>query len=128
MRRRQAEESFDVIQLVSFYIVRFKDTYLTYKRTKRLPESRLHDYYSIGFGGHLNPDDLLPLFSFSEPEQVLEIVIRELREELRLNPEPSISFRGVLYDDSREVSRQHLGIVYDVELYSQNYEIGREDS
>lgn len=123
-RRRQAEEDLDVIQLVSFYIVRFKDAYLTYKRTKRLPESRLHGYYSMGFGGHLNPDDLPPLFSFSEPDQVLESVIRELREELRLDQEPSISFRGVLYDDSKEVSRQHLGIVYDVGLHSRNYEIG----
>lgn len=124
MKRRQAEEDFSVVQLVSFYIVRFQNKYLTYKRTKRLPESRLHGYYSLGFGGHLNPDDLPPLFSFYEPEQVLAFILRELREELRVHPEPMVSYRGLLYDDSREVSKQHLGIVYDVALHSNEFEIG----
>jgi len=124
MRRRQAEEDVTVIQLVSFYVVKFKNEYLTYKRTRRLPESRLHGYYSIGFGGHLNPDDLSPLFSFTESDQVFAFIIRELREELRVKPDPTVCFRGILYDDSREVSRQHLGIVYDVGLHSRNYEIG----
>lgn len=58
MRRRDAEEDFSVIQLVSVFVIRHKDLYLTYKRTKRLPESRLHGVYSLGFGGHLNPSDL----------------------------------------------------------------------
>lgn len=69
MKRRQAEEDFTVVQLVSFYIVRFKAKYLTYKRTKRLPESRLHGYYSLGFGGHLNPDDLPPYLASWSPNK-----------------------------------------------------------
>lgn len=124
MRRRLAEEDQTVIQLVSFYVVQFKNEYLTYKRTKRLPEARLHGYYSIGFGGHLNQDDFAPLFNQTDPEQVFTYIIRELREELRVKPDPGISFRGLLYDDSKEVSRQHLGIVYDVRLHSRDYEIG----
>jgi predicted NUDIX family phosphoesterase len=35
-----------------------------------------------------------------------------------------ISYRGLLYDDSRDVSRQHLGLVYDVRLASALYTIG----
>ncbi len=58
MRRREAEEDFSVIQLISVFVIRHNDLYLTYKRTKRLPESRLHGVYSLGFGGHLNPNDL----------------------------------------------------------------------
>jgi hypothetical protein len=38
MRRREAEEDSTVIQLVSVFVVQFQDKYLTYKRTKRLPE------------------------------------------------------------------------------------------
>lgn len=45
MRRSLAEEDFSVIQLVSAFIIRFGNKYLTYKRTKRLPESRLHGVY-----------------------------------------------------------------------------------
>jgi predicted NUDIX family phosphoesterase len=124
MQRRAAEENKSVIQLVSFYIVTYKDRYLTYKRTKRLPEARLHDYCSIGFGGHLNPDDIPSLFNFANPEEALTFILRELREELVLDEEPSIAFRGLLYDTSREISRQHLALVYDVALASDNFRIG----
>ncbi len=124
MRRREAEEDFQVIQLVSFYIVTYKKRYLTYKRTKRLPESRLHGFYSIGFGGHLNPDDIPVLFNFADPSQALMFILRELQEELLLDENPDLRFRGLIYDDSREVSRQHLGLVYDVSLRSENFRIG----
>ena len=51
MRRRIAEDTPSVIQLVSVFIVKYEDTYLTYKRTKRLPE--------VGFTGitHLHLGD-----------------------------------------------------------------------
>jgi predicted NUDIX family phosphoesterase len=124
MRRKLAEEDLTVIQLVSFYIVRYKNTYLTYKRTKRLPESRLHGTYSLGFGGHLNPDDIPSLFNFVDPEQALTFIFRELREELILKVDPEVKFRGLIYDDSREVSKQHIGLVYDVSMTSPQYEIG----
>lgn len=124
MRRLDAEDTKSVIQLVSFYVVKYQDKYLTYKRTKRLPESRLHGYYSIGFGGHLNPDDIPTLFRLDAPEESVPFIVRELYEELILKVNPTIQFRGLLYDDAREVSKQHLGIVYDVNLSSPDYDIG----
>jgi predicted NUDIX family phosphoesterase len=124
MRRQLAEEDETVIQLVSVFIVKFGERYLTYKRTKRLPESRLHGFYSIAFGGHLNPDDVKPLFNIFEPNS--PFVTRELREELRVRDTDigSLQYRGLLYDDSRPVSRQHLGVAYDVSLNTDQYEIG----
>jgi predicted NUDIX family phosphoesterase len=126
MRRRIAEETHDVIQLVSVFIVRYKETYLTYKRTKRLPESRLHGYYSFAFGGHLNPDDLRPLLNIFDPDLAGPLLLRELGEELKINAAENLElcYRGLLYDDSREVSKQHLGITYDVFLSREDYEIG----
>jgi predicted NUDIX family phosphoesterase len=126
MRRSLAEDDFTVIQLISAFIVRFENRYLTYKRTKRLPESRLHGYYSIPFGGHLNENDILPLFDIFNPEVAFLVLQREFEEEIRLpnNKISSISFRGLLYDNSREVSKQHLGVVYDVYLDSSDYLIG----
>jgi predicted NUDIX family phosphoesterase len=125
MRRREAEEDTSVVQLVSVFIVRFQNRILTYKRTKRLPESRLHGYYSIGFGGHLNPEDLKPLLNIFDPDLAAPLLLRELGEELRLNGEtPRLQYRGLLYDDSRPVSKQHLGITYDVFLRSERFEIG----
>jgi predicted NUDIX family phosphoesterase len=126
MKRVEAEADKSVIQLVSVFLVRFGDRYLTYKRTKRLPESRLHGYYSIAFGGHLNPDDVRPLLDIFVPELGLPLITRELSEEVKLAPDsqPSLHYCGLLYDDSREVSKQHLGLVYEVELRSGAYEIG----
>jgi predicted NUDIX family phosphoesterase len=126
MRRRDAEEDFSVIQLVSVFIIRHADRYLTYKRTKRLPESRLHGVYSLGFGGHLNPSDLLPLLNIFDPAVGIPLLERELREEIKfdsLGP-TAISYRGLLYDDSREVSKQHLGLAYQVLAGSDRFEIG----
>jgi predicted NUDIX family phosphoesterase len=126
MRRSLAEKDFSVIQLVSAFIVRFEGRYLTYKRTKRLPESRLHGYYSIPFGGHLNPEDILPLFDIFDPEVAYLMLNRELEEELRLpnSKIPKLVYVGLLYDNSREVSTQHLGVVYDLCLESPTYVIG----
>lgn len=126
MRRRIAEDTPSVIQLVSVFIVKYEDTYLTYKRTKRLPESRLHGYYSFAFGGHLNPDDLKPLLNIFDPELAGSLLLRELGEELKIDAANhlDLQYRGLLYDDSREVSKQHLGITYDVILPRKEYEIG----
>ncbi len=126
MRREVAEKDFNIIQLVSAFIIKFGDKYLTYKRTRRLPESRLHGFYSIPFGGHLNPDDILPLFDIFDPQVANVVLTRELREEVILpkNQMPAIVYRGLLYDDSREVSKQHLGVVYDVYFNSPEFSIG----
>jgi predicted NUDIX family phosphoesterase len=125
MRRREAEEDTSVVQLVSVFVVRFQNRILTYKRTRRLPESRLHGFYSMGFGGHLNPEDLKPLLNIFDPDLAAPLLLRELGEELRLNGEtPGLQYRGLLYDDSRAVSKQHLGITYDVFLRSERFEIG----
>jgi predicted NUDIX family phosphoesterase len=126
MRRRIAEDDFDVVQLVSVFILRHEGKILTYKRAKRLPESRLHDYYSLAFGGHLNPSDLSPLFDILIPDQSYPWLERELREEVKLPHRSILELRyiGLLYDDSRAVSSQHLGIVYLIDLNSDAYEIG----
>ncbi len=129
MLRRQAEEDPTVIQLVSAFVVRCKDRYLTYKRTKRLPEKRLHDQYSAIFGGHLTPDDISPhdspLWTIFDPENGHILLSRELSEEVRFpGTHYQFVYKGILYDDTVALSRQHLGIVYDVQLDSPEYEIG----
>jgi len=126
MSRQEAEEDFSFIQLVSVFVVHFNDLYLTYKRTRRLPESRLHGSYSMIFGGHLNPEDMPPLFNIFDPVDGAAFMLRELAEEICLpsDEKPQISYKGVIYDDSVALSRQHLGIVYDVALRSNRYAIG----
>ena len=117
MQRRQAEEDYSVVQLVSAFLVLLGDGRIaTYKRTRRLPESRLHGFYSLLFGGHLNPDDVPPLFSIFDPEAGQVFIQRELSEELRLSKSPTLHYVGAIYDTAREVSRQHLGVLYEVHV------------
>jgi predicted NUDIX family phosphoesterase len=127
MPRRIAESDPSVIQLVSAFLVRHESLYLTHKRSKRHPESRLHGFSSVTFGGHLNPADVgdfSPLFDPFDPAQTLWLMERELNEELRIAEKAPMTFHALIYDDSREVSRQHLGIVYDVRLTSDRFQIG----
>lgn len=114
MQRREAEDDPAVVQLVSAFLVVVDGRVATYKRTRRLPESRLHGYYSLLFGGHLNPDDVPPLFGIFDPVMGPDYIQRELHEELRFDEPPPLELVGVLYDDRREVSKQHLGVLYRV--------------
>jgi predicted NUDIX family phosphoesterase len=127
VKRSEAELRYDIIQLISVYVVRHYQHFLTYKRTRRLPEGRLHDTYSCFFGGHLTASDLMPLFRFSDPEQALYLLDRELSEELRLDTEPrAMIFKGLLYDPRTDVSKQHVGIVFCVDLHDQRFTIGEK--
>ncbi len=114
MQRREAEEDLSVIQLVSQFLVWVDGRIATYKRTKRLPESRLHGESSLLFGGHLNPDDVPPLFSIFDPQAGPIFIQRELAEELRFSTQPTLTLIGAIYDPRREVSKQHLGVLYEV--------------
>jgi hypothetical protein len=82
MLRISAEKDFSVIQLVSVFIVKFDKEYLTYKRTKRLPEERLHSEHSMIFGGHLTASDFQLSLDFNRTESISDIFLRELHEEL----------------------------------------------
>lgn len=128
MLRRDAEETYDVIQLVSVFLVLYEGMYLTHMRSARLPESRLHGQYSMMLGGHLSIEDFsqltLDLFSDENDLSDCTYILRELSEELILNTDPKVSPVGFIYDESRDVSRQHLGIIYLVELPRLSYEIG----
>lgn len=96
---------------------------LSYKRGTEGGETRLHNMYSVGFGGHINSADVVSAFSnyASNPGSTLEIecVARELREELGvdintsadavLTAGPSSMCKPyVFYDDSSKVSSRHI--------------------
>ncbi len=128
MLRRQAEETYDVVQLVSVFVVQHDGMYLTHMRSARLPENRLHGEYSMMLGGHLSVEDFsqltLDLFTDENDLSDCTYILRELSEELILNTDPKVSPVGFIYDESRDVSRQHLGIIYLVELPTLSYKIG----
>ncbi len=128
MLRREAEETYEVIQLISVFVVTYQGRFLTHLRSARLPEKRLHGEYSMMLGGHLAIEDFaqltLDLFSTDEDLADCTYILRELSEELVLKTSPIVEPRGYIYDISRDVSKQHLGMIYLVTLPELSFEIG----
>jgi predicted NUDIX family phosphoesterase len=72
------------------------------RRSKAGGDERLHDRYTIGVGGHVNPED----------GDVLGGLKREWDEEIETEFEPEFQPIGVLNDDENAVGAVHLGLVY----------------
>lgn len=111
-RRGDMEEDSQFKQLISYVIVKDRANHiLVYTRLSGGGEQRLHGKSSIGVGGHMNE----VTSEMSIEQQLKENAIRELVEEIGINQEQSeeqLTFIGLINDDSNEVGRVHLGIVY----------------
>jgi predicted NUDIX family phosphoesterase len=82
------------------------------RRSKGQSEARLHGLWSIGLGGHIEPEDQAPMARGAE--FFAAALRRELDEELHLRVPPACQPRlvGLLNDDGTEVGRVHAGLVY----------------
>jgi predicted NUDIX family phosphoesterase len=89
-------------QVIPYLVLRDRDRWFLMRRSRAGADARLHDRWSIGVGGHLNPGDL-------DLEGGLR---REWREELAADFVPSFRPLGLLNDDETEVGAVHIGVVY----------------
>lgn len=114
--RREAEERYDFVQLIPTFVVSRGDDILTYKRTKRLPEARLHHARCVNFGGHMQSDDAPSLF-WNDDYVVNQFLYRELFEELEFDVDSaSIYPLGLLYLQGNDFERQHAGLTFHVQI------------
>jgi predicted NUDIX family phosphoesterase len=89
-------------QLIPYLVLRDGPRYFLMRRTKAGGDARLHDRWSIGVGGHLNPGDA----------DLLGGLRREWREELVAEFEPAFVPLALLNDDTTAVGAVHLGVVF----------------
>lgn len=89
-------------QVIPYLVLRDGTRYFLMRRTKAGADARLHDRFSIGVGGHLNPGD----------GDLVGGLRREWREELEASFEPEFRLIGLLNDDSTDVGSVHVGAVY----------------
>ena len=89
-------------QLIPYLVLRDGRDYFLMRRTTAGGDARLHDRWSIGVGGHLNPGDA-DLFGGLR---------REWREELVADFEPAFEPLALLNDDTTAVGAVHLGVVF----------------
>lgn len=92
-------------QIIPYLVLRDGPRWFLMQRTRAGADSRLHDRWSIGVGGHLNPGDA----------GVAGGLAREWREELAADFEPDYRFVGLLNDDTTDVGRVHLGVVFEAD-------------
>ncbi len=96
-------------QLVCYIVLRQQRKLFLTERLRAQGEARLHSLFSVGVGGHINLED------GAEPLQ--SGWRRELAEELDLDWSPAEALpRAIINDLSNEVSRDHVGILYLVDV------------
>jgi len=112
MPRAQAEADPNYKQIIPYVIMTHEEKYLSYVRGKRAGEGRLKGLGSIGIGGHINPEDDMPLFCNDFRESYLSAVKREVEEEVCVEADYTDRVVALINDDSNEVGQVHLGIVH----------------
>lgn len=96
----EADPSFK--QIIPYLVLRDGERYFLMRRTRGGGDARLHDAWSIGVGGHVNPGD----------HDLAGGLLREWAEELVADFVPEFRLVGLLNDDTTDVGRVHLGAVY----------------
>lgn len=112
-------------QIIPYVMIHNQDNYLVMQRLPRSGEKRLHNAYTFGVGGHINPAD-----STSEVEGVDVIergMMREINEEVWIDDLKNVKLVGFIYDEEQEVSRHHIGFVYEAETGSDNVKVLESD-
>ncbi len=100
--RGEAERDPAWKQVIPYLLMRDGEALFLMQRTNAGGDARLHDLYSLGIGGHLNPED----------GGVLEGLRREFHEEMVADWDPRPSLIGLLNDDDVLVGQVHLGVVF----------------
>ncbi len=100
--RAEAEDDPAWKQLIPYLVLRDGERIFLMRRTRAGGDARLHDRFTIGVGGHVNPGD----------DSLEGALRREWREELDAPFEPDFRLVGLLNDDGDPVGAVHLGVVY----------------
>ncbi|MCG8616377.1 MAG: phosphoesterase [Desulfobacterales bacterium] len=110
--RPAAEQDINKKQIIPYILLQTKDGTQTAAYNRQGSEKRLHDLWSVGIGGHINPEDSAgPDADFKQI--LLSGMERELDEELINRPaDDPIEFCGIISEDITPVGTVHLGAVF----------------
>tara|TARA_R110002074_G_scaffold402324_1_gene607137 strand:- start:192221 stop:192820 length:600 start_codon:yes stop_codon:yes gene_type:complete len=118
--REEAEVDPNYLQIIPYILVSSGKGLFLYARLKKGNETRLHNKLSVGVGGHVDyVDDHL-----SNKEAVMYNANKELFEELNveltgeyLDIKPT---NEIIYDDTNEVGKVHLGLLMTCDASNRN--------
>lgn len=92
-------------QAIPYLVLRDGVRLFLMRRTRAGSDARLHERWTLGIGGHVNPGD----------GGLLGGLGREFAEELEADWQPRPRLVGLINDDSDSVGAVHVGIVYEAE-------------
>ncbi|UWF57801.1 NUDIX domain-containing protein [Staphylococcus hyicus] len=126
-RRGDMEEDPAFKQLISYCLLENETgDILVYERLSGGGEARLHGQGSIGVGGHMN--DVPEAHTINE--LIIENASRELEEEvgLKVTNGNQLEHVGFINDDTNDVGKVHIGIVFKVKVKSNDIEVKETDT
>ena len=139
LKRSELEEDPSFKQIIPYAIISNKETdptaggearqnqsFYIFRRTSKQTEKRLHNKFSLGVGGHMNPNDSIE----SKEQYLIDELKRELHEEVKLLNGcliEDIEFIGFINDDTIPVGRVHIGLLYDIHVSNKEVYINETD-
>ncbi len=113
LERGRAETDPAWKQVIPYVLLTHQGRLLAYERGQGAGEARLRAQASVGWGGHIRPEDA-SLFAPAGLASYRRAVERELAEELAWPEGARLSDRivALLNDDSVAVGQVHIGIVH----------------
>jgi predicted NUDIX family phosphoesterase len=126
LKRSELEEDPSFKQIIPYAIISYKESFYLFRRTSGQTEKRLHNKFSLGVGGHMNPGDSLE----SKEQYVIDELKRELFEEVKLLngcQTEDIEFIGFINDDTIPVGRVHIGLLYNIHVSNKEVYINETD-
>ncbi len=136
LRRSELEEDPSFKQIIPYAIISNKEpersgvrqsqSFYLLKRTSKQTEKRLHNRFSLGVGGHINPNDYMEL----KEQFFIAELLRELYEEVKLLNGcliEDIEFIGFINDDTISVGRVHIGLLYNIHVSNKEVYINETD-
>ena len=124
-RRFELEDDVAYKQLIPYAVICYNNMIYMFHRTNKQTEKRLHNMYSLGVGGHMNPWG-----EFINVEYIHHELARELNEEVLLHSNCRIEEIvpiGFINDDTNNVGKVHLGLLYQIRLNCMDLEINEKD-
>jgi len=115
LRRSIAENSRIFKQVIPYVIVTYKDKYLLFQRKEGQAEQRLHNKFSLGVGGHINPPEK------RVSDVIMHGLYKEFNEELKLDGHSKPQLMGIINDDTIEVGKYHIGFLFKCQADSLNF-------
>lgn len=125
-RRHELEEDLLYKQIIPYGLISNKNSFYLFKRSSGQTEKRLQNLFSLGFGGHMNPGNSI----VSEEQYLIHELKRELFEEVRLLNGcliEKIEFIGFINDDTIQVGRFHIGLLYNIQLSNKEVCVNEAD-